>query len=58
MPNGTRISAVVEGIIDESVIRKLIAHVGAIPGPVYGKQGKNFVQQKIPGYNNAARFAP
>lgn len=58
MPEGTRISAAVEGMVDESVVRKLIIHVGAVPGPVYGKQGKNFLQQKISGYNNAARNEP
>jgi hypothetical protein len=58
MPEGTIISAAVEGVVDEAVIRKLIFHVGAIPGPVYGKQGKNFLKQKISAYNNAARHMP
>lgn len=58
MINGNVISAAVEGVVDEAVVRKLITHVGAIPGPVYGKQGKSYLRQKIPGYNNAARHAP
>lgn len=58
MANGVVISAAVEGIVDEAVIRRLIAHVGATPGDVYGKQGKTFLRQKIAAYNNAARHAP
>ena len=52
------ISAAVEGIVDEAVVRKLIAHAGGQPGTVYGKNGKPFLRQKIKGYNNAARHAP
>ena len=58
MTNGVEISAAVEGIVDEAVVRTLIAHAGATPGPVYGKQGKALLRQKIAGYNNAARWAP
>ena len=58
MANGIEISAAVEGLVDEAVVRKLIAHAGATPGPVYGKQGKSLLRQKIAGYNNAARRAP
>lgn len=52
------ITAAVEGITDEAVIRKLILHVGAEPGTVYGKNGKHQLKEKIAGYNNAARNAP
>jgi hypothetical protein len=52
------ITAAVEGIVDEAVVRKLIAYVGAVPGAVYGKQGKSNLEQRISGYNNAARFNP
>jgi len=58
MAGGTVISAAVEGIVDEAVVRKLIAHAEATPGDVYGKQGKSFLRQKIAGYNNAAQHAP
>jgi hypothetical protein len=30
----------VEGLVDEAVVRRLIRHVGAEPGPIYGKNGK------------------
>ncbi len=58
MPGGIVISAAVEGIVDEAVVRKLMAHTGATPGDVYGKQGKSFLRQRIAGYNNAAQRAP
>jgi hypothetical protein len=58
MTNGVAISAAVEGIVDEAVVRALILVSGASPGPVYGKQGKPFLQQRIGGYNAAARHTP
>jgi hypothetical protein len=58
MANEVRVCAAVEGIVDEAVVRRLIEHVGAAPGPVYGKQGKAALRQKIAGYNNAARHQP
>lgn len=58
MAGGTVISAAVEGIVDEAVVRKLIAHADATPGDVYGRQGKSFLRQKIVSYNNAAQRMP
>ena len=58
MAGGTVIAAAVEGIVDEAVVRKLIAHAGATPGDVYGRQGKSFLRQRIAGYNNAAQRMP
>ncbi len=52
------VSAAVEGILDEAVVRRLIRHVGHAPGDVYGKNGKPFLRTRIAGYNNAARHAP
>lgn len=52
------ISAAVEGITDEAIVRKLIEHAGAQSGPVYGKKGKPNLREKIVGYNNAARHSP
>lgn len=58
MASGVVISVAVEGIVDEAVARKLITYAGATPGPVYGKQGKSSLLQKVSGYNNAAQHAP
>lgn len=52
------VSAAVEGVTDEAVVRRLITHVGAQPGTVYGRQGKPHLRERIAGYNNAARHAP
>lgn len=52
------IRAAVEGITDEAVVRRLVHHVGAQPGPVYGKRGKGHLRKRIKGYNNSARFWP
>lgn len=52
------IAAAVEGIVDEAVVRRLIEHVGARPGPVYGKSGKLKLLKSIKGYNEAARHGP
>ncbi len=52
------ISAAVEGDLDEAVVRRLIAHVGGLPGEVYGKSGKTRLHQRIGGYSNAAQHNP
>jgi len=58
MATSTVISAAVEGIVDEAVVRKLIMHAGATPGSVHGKQGKSHLRERIAGYNHAAHRAP
>lgn len=52
------ILAAVEGDIDEAVVRKLVKHVGAELGSVYGKNGKAHLRARIGGFNNAARRGP
>jgi len=52
------VSAAVEGIVDEAVVRKLIVQAGGRPGTVYGKSGKPHLRRQIQGYNNAARHSP
>jgi hypothetical protein len=51
------ISSAVEGLIDEAVMRRLLLYVGAIPGTVYGRQGKAYLKQHITRYNAAARHS-
>lgn len=57
---GTRpvISAAVEGSVDESVVRRICRHCGSTVGTVYGRRGKNYIIERLQGFNNAARFAP
>jgi hypothetical protein len=52
------VSAAVEGIVDEAVVRKLIVQTGGRPGTVYGKNGKPYLRRQIEGYNNAAKRLP
>jgi hypothetical protein len=52
------ITAAVEGNVDEAVVRRLIEHVGGTPGPIYGRNGKDHLRQRIANYNQAARLSP
>jgi len=58
MPGGVIISAAVEGIVDEAVIRRLVTHAGAVSGSIYGKSGKQDIRLRIQGYNRAAHRTP
>ncbi len=51
------IYAAVEGKTDKVVVERLIAHVGAEPGPVYVAEGKSNLKKKIAGYNQAAQHS-
>jgi hypothetical protein len=44
-------------MVDEAVLRRLVKEMGAMAGPVYGKNGKSFLLQKLSAYNQAARFS-
>ena len=48
----------VEGLIDEAVLRRLVREAGAVPGTIFGKEGKAFIKKRITGYNRAAAFEP
>jgi hypothetical protein len=52
------IHGAVEGMIDEAVLRRLVMEVGATAGPVYGKNGKAFLLERLSAYNQAAQFSP
>jgi hypothetical protein len=52
------VSAAVEGLVDEAVAKRIITEAGAIPGPVYGKNGKAGLRDRIAGYNKAAAHVP
>jgi hypothetical protein len=47
-----------EGIVDEAVVRRLICEVGAEPGRVYGRNGKDALRKRMAAYNRAAQFEP
>lgn len=52
------IAGAVEGPVDDAVLRRLFVECGHEPGPIHIKNGKSGVIDKLPGYNNAARFTP
>ncbi len=56
MAAGTKkiFSGVVEGLIDEAVLRRIAGYIGASTGVVYGKIGKDYIKKRINGYNKAA----
>ena len=51
-------SAAVEGPTDEAVLRRVVEHLGATLGPVYGKTGKAALLRQLRSYNQAAQFQP
>lgn len=57
-PKTVAISGAVEGIVDEAVLRRLAEDTGVAVQAVYGLGGKRHLRQLVPGYNQAARFAP
>jgi len=52
------ISGAVEGLLDEAVLKRMISHVGGLPGVVYGKAGKASLLKRLAGYNQAAVHSP
>jgi hypothetical protein len=58
--NTIPVSLVVEGLLDEQVLRQLIAQTAQRfePSVCYGKSGRDFVECNIPRFNQAARFQP
>ena len=52
------VSGAVEGAVDDALLRRLLADHGHEPGPVYVKNGKHGLLQKLAGYNAAAQFSP
>ena len=57
IPNA-HISGAVEGLVDEAILKRLMRSVGAEPGPIYGRQGKNYLLQRIAGFDKAAAREP
>jgi hypothetical protein len=59
MPTSRKvISAAVEGLMDEMVLRALIQHVGAQAGGFFGKHGKQYLLKNFQAYLRAARLEP
>ncbi len=52
------VSGVVEGPVDDAVVRRLLREVGHDVGPIHIKNGKPALLNKLAGYDAAARIAP
>jgi len=52
------VSGAVEGDLDEAVLRRLVEEKGAILDRLYGKQGKQHIEKRLGGYNQAAHRFP
>jgi hypothetical protein len=58
MPDPTVLTCVVEGLLDQAVVRRLADDAGLPLGQVHVKRGRNQVERHLSGYNNAARRSP
>ena len=60
MPNTVVITAAVEGLTDEALLKRLCSFLGTTlgttAGHVYGRCGKSYILARINGYNHSARF--
>lgn len=56
--SGLYVSGAVEGILDEAVLRRLVQSVGAEIGYIYPVGGKQQLDLRLSGYNEAARYSP
>jgi hypothetical protein len=52
------VSGAVEGPVDDAVVRRLLRQSGHEVGPIYIKNGKAALLQKLLGYNAAAQLGP
>ena len=52
------VHAVVEGIIDETVVKRLFAETGIQCGTIYVQNGVNNLLRKLPNYNQSAKRLP
>jgi hypothetical protein len=52
------VSAAVEGIVDRTVLRRLLQDAGAALGPIYVANGKARLRTHLKGYNHAAVHTP
>jgi hypothetical protein len=52
------ISAAVEGLVDEAVVRRLVTDLDSSVSAVYGRQGKAWLRQRMQAYAQAARNSP
>lgn len=52
------VNMLVEGVVDEAVARRLIAHCGHESGIAYGKRGWRYIEQRVASFNAAVGSQP
>jgi hypothetical protein len=52
------VNAVVEGLLDDAVVRRLLTLARLEPGGIYAKGGKSAIREKLAAFNQAARITP
>lgn len=52
------VTVAVEGYTDTPIVQRILEHAGLQAGTVYEVRGKDQIDIRLSGYNNAARFAP
>ncbi len=50
------VDLLVEGVIDETAARKIVLACGHQPGQVFGKQGWQYIRDKLAGFNVRVRY--
>ena len=58
MTIGQPVHAVVEGIVDEAVVKRLFAETGVQCGTIYVQNGVSNLLKKLPSYNQSAKYLP
>lgn len=53
-----KLPVVVEGVMDEFVVRRIFVSCGLCISTAYGKNGKEWIRNHINAYNQAAKFSP
>ncbi len=56
MPGPIVVTAAVEGLTDEALLKRICAFVGTKIGQVYGRHGKSYILARLSGYNHSANF--
>jgi hypothetical protein len=52
------VNAVVEGLLDDAVVRRLLTLARLEPGGIYAKGGKSAIREKLAAFNQAASITP
>lgn len=56
--NTPSVTVAVEGDTDVPVVEKIFKLANREIGPIHGRTGKSRLDQQLPGYNHAAKYAP